>query len=79
MVVSESDRMRAFLAFTLGVAVIGVVESRPKSWREGPTVDPGVFVITHIRCEIDILWVLFTSAGRVGMVLVTASLATPVM
>ena len=22
---------------------------RPKSWREGPTVDPGVFVITHIR------------------------------
>ena len=25
------------------------VHSRPKSWREGPIVDPGVFVITQIK------------------------------
>lgn len=26
-----------------------LVWSRPKSWREGPIVDPGVFVITQIK------------------------------
>jgi len=31
------------------VTQIWLVELRPKSWREGPIVDPGVFVITQIK------------------------------
>jgi len=31
------------------VTQMWLVEMRPKSWREGPIVDPGVFVITQIK------------------------------
>jgi hypothetical protein len=45
--------MRPSLAvLALATALLaGEGAARPKSWREGPTVDPGVFVITHIRCR----------------------------
>ena len=36
-----------FCAVTL--SQFSPVTSRPKSWREGPIVDPGVFVITQIK------------------------------
>ena len=42
--------MARLVAATLLLVLLGMgVDGRPKSWREGPTVDPGVFVITHIR------------------------------
>ena len=31
------------------LSFVSVTQSRPKSWREGPIVDPGVFVITQIK------------------------------
>jgi len=34
---------------SLVIIQIDQVMSRPKSWREGPIVDPGVFVITQIK------------------------------
>jgi len=39
--------MRTFLLMI--ATQICFVELRPKSWREGPIVDPGVFVITQIK------------------------------
>merc|ERR1712193_374393 len=36
-------------ACLLLVCLVSVIQSRPKSWREGPIVDPGVFVITQIK------------------------------
>ena len=33
----------------LTVSQLQSVTARPKSWREGPIVDPGVFVITQIK------------------------------
>jgi len=41
-----SQNIMIFIILTL---IVSLSESRPKSWREGPIVDPGVFVITHIR------------------------------
>ena len=37
------------LTLSLVLTQLGVVKARPKSWREGPIVDPGVFVITQIK------------------------------
>ena len=39
--------MRLLFVF-ISVTLVNV-DSRPKSWREGPIVDPGVFVITQIK------------------------------
>ena len=35
------------------VAGLAGVLGRPKSWREGPIVDPGVFVITQIKADMS--------------------------
>ena len=40
--------MRLLFAIVISVTLVSV-DSRPKSWREGPIVDPGVFVITQIK------------------------------
>ena len=45
-------KMKFSLLFSLFVITLSQLQSvsaRPKSWREGPIVDPGVFVITQIK------------------------------
>ena len=37
------------IILTVVASQINVSKARPKSWREGPIVDPGVFVITQIK------------------------------
>ena len=37
------------MILTVLATLINLSKARPKSWREGPIVDPGVFVITQIK------------------------------
>ena len=45
--------MHSPLLLLLLVAGLAGVLGRPKSWREGPIVDPGVFVITQIKADMS--------------------------
>ena len=45
--------MHSPLLVVLVVAGLAGVLGRPKSWREGPIVDPGVFVITQIKADMS--------------------------